>query len=80
VVLTAASNGTMYPLEQLSKEETLLKGYFWAEQERPKDKMDVFARPPHTLRPGEAMPTMSEQDEKALNKKERKKKEYGKQM
>lgn len=74
VVLTAASNGTMYPLEQLSKEETLLKGYFWAEQERPKDKMDVFARPPHTLRPGEAMPTMSEQDEKALNKKERKNK------
>lgn len=54
VVLTAASNGTMYPLDYLPKDKTYLSGYFWAEQERPKHKMEVFSRPPKTPRTGTA--------------------------
>ena len=75
VVLTAASNGTMYPLEQLSKEQTLLKGFFWAEEERPNNKMDVFRHPSEKVRTEESAPTISEQDAKSLNKKERNKEE-----
>lgn len=51
VLLTAASNGTMFPLGQLPKEETYLGGFFWAEQERPQNPLDVFSNPPKTPRP-----------------------------
>lgn len=51
VLLTAASNGTMFPLGQLPKEDTYLGGFFWAEQERPKSPLDIFSNPPKTPRP-----------------------------
>lgn len=54
VLLTAASNGTMFPLGQLPKEDTYLGGFFWAEQERPKSPLDIFNNPPRTPRPDAA--------------------------
>ena len=54
VLLTAASNGTMFPLGQLPKEDTYLGGFFWAEQERPKSPLDIFSNPPKTPRPDAA--------------------------
>lgn len=73
VVFTSASNGTMYPVDHLSQGETLLSGYFWAEDERPKNKMDVFNHPSVNARTtGAAEPTNNPKEEEALNKKERK--------
>jgi len=42
VVLTAASNGTMYPLTQLSGKDLYLKNFFWLEEQRPIKKKDIF--------------------------------------
>jgi lipopolysaccharide export system protein LptA len=49
VVLTSASSGTMYPLNQLSNNELLLKKFFWIDTHRPKSKSDIFLRFPPTL-------------------------------
>ncbi|MBR1632096.1 MAG: hypothetical protein IJ680_09595 [Paludibacteraceae bacterium] len=49
-VLTNASNGTMFPLEQTTEENRYLSNFFWAEAERPKSPEDVFSRPPATPR------------------------------
>lgn len=50
-VFAPAASGTAYPLEELPPEETLLGNFFWAEQERPKNRNDVFSRPERTKRP-----------------------------
>ncbi len=42
IVLTAASSGTMYPVEQLSGGDLYLKNYFWLGEQRPMKKEDVF--------------------------------------
>ena len=42
-VLTTLSEGTMYPLDQIEHEELYLTQFFWAEQERPKSKTDIFS-------------------------------------
>ncbi len=42
IVLTAASSGTMYPIEQLSGGDLYLKNYFWLGEQRPMKKEDVF--------------------------------------
>ncbi len=42
VVMTSASTGTMYPLHQLSGSDLYLKNFFWLENERPKNKNDLF--------------------------------------
>jgi len=42
VVLTSASTGTMYPLDKLSKNDLYLKNFFWLEEQRPKEKKDIF--------------------------------------
>lgn len=75
VLLTAASNGTMYPLEQLTREDALLGGYFWADLERPKNKWDIFSHPPRTPRPvkGGMSATSSEDDRGNKNRKRNKK-------
>ena len=49
-IFTTETTGTMYPLGQLSKEEARLSTFFWAEQERPKSKMDLFSDPEKTVR------------------------------
>ncbi len=43
-VLTTTSEGTMYPLDQIDNEELFLSQFFWAEQERPKSRMDIFSK------------------------------------
>ena len=42
IVLTTASSGTMYPLEQLSGGDIYLKNYFWLPEQRPLSRDDVF--------------------------------------
>ena len=44
VVMTAASNGTMYPLLQLSGKDIYLKNFFWLEDQRPIKKQDIFLK------------------------------------
>ena len=51
VVLTTASNGTMYPLEQLSGKDLYLKNFFWLDDRRPKQKKDIFLVFPKFVRP-----------------------------
>ncbi|MDO9152522.1 MAG: OstA-like protein, partial [Paludibacter sp.] len=50
IVLTAASSGTMYPIDQLSGGDLLLKNFFWLENQRPKDEIDVLKTYPKTPR------------------------------
>lgn len=45
VVFTAATTGTMYPIDHLSDEQTHLGGFFWADNKRPKKPGDVFLSP-----------------------------------
>ncbi len=49
-VFTSETTGTMYPLFQLSQDETRLGLFFWAENERPQSKEDIFANPTPTPR------------------------------
>ena len=51
VVMTSASTGTMYPLAQLSGSELYLKNFFWLENQRPKNKKDLFLTFPKIPRP-----------------------------
>ena len=45
VVFTAATTGTMYPIDDLSEAQTHLSQFFWAEDIRPTDPQDVFRNP-----------------------------------
>ena len=51
VVMTTASNGTMYPLTQLSGKDLYLKNFFWLENQRPMKKQDIFLVFPKVPRP-----------------------------
>jgi len=51
VVMTTASNGTMYPLTQLSGNDLYLKNFFWLEEQRPMEKMDIFLTFPKYIHP-----------------------------
>ena len=51
VVMTSASNGTMYPLLQLSGNDLYLKNFFWLEEQRPKNKLDLFHVYPKFIKP-----------------------------
>ncbi|MBQ8101269.1 MAG: hypothetical protein IJ169_08285 [Paludibacteraceae bacterium] len=42
ILFTAATTGTMYPLDKISEQETRLGAFFWAEEQRPTDERDVF--------------------------------------
>jgi hypothetical protein len=42
VVMTSASTGTMYPLIGLTASDTYLKNFFWLDEQRPKNKNDLF--------------------------------------
>ena len=50
VVMTTASNGTMYPLTQLSGSDLYLKNFFWLKNQRPKNKSDLFTVYPKVKR------------------------------
>ena len=45
VLFTTATTGTMYPIDQLSENETHLSLFFWADELRPRKPGDVFAKP-----------------------------------
>ncbi len=49
-IFTSETNGTMYPLDQLTIEETRLANFYWADKERPTSKRDVFSNPSRTVR------------------------------
>ncbi len=51
IVFTSATTGAMYPLDKISESQTRLGSFFWAEDERPKNKDDVFRHPQSTQRP-----------------------------
>ena len=42
LVMSPASKGVIYPLENLTAERLYFPGFIWQEDLRPKDKMDVF--------------------------------------
>jgi lipopolysaccharide export system protein LptA len=50
IVLTSASTGSMYPLNQLKNEELYLKNFKWLEKERPTKKEDLFLIFPNSKR------------------------------
>lgn len=51
ILFTAQTTGTLYPLDQVPDGKDRLNGFFWAEQERPQQPVDVFLRPLRTPRP-----------------------------
>lgn len=48
VVFTTTTTGTMFPIDQLSENETHLSLFFWADHLRPRKPGDVFLRPEKT--------------------------------
>lgn len=50
LTFTTQTDGTLYPLDQITQEEQFMKNYFWAEHERPTSPVDVFTRPTLTER------------------------------
>ncbi len=79
-VFMPAASGTTYPLDDLAPEETLLGNFFWAEQERPQSKDDVFLRPERTKRPEKgaaSAATTNKQNPKTGNTNEDKRKSGG---
>ncbi len=44
IVLTTASSGTMYPLEDMEENDLYLRNFYWYENERPKSKEDLFTK------------------------------------
>ena len=42
IIMTSASSGTMYPLNQLSGKDLYLKNFLWIDKERPKKKEDIL--------------------------------------
>lgn len=51
VILTSATNGTMYPIDNLIESKLHLKTFFWVEKERPQSRKDVFNSYPKIERP-----------------------------
>lgn len=51
ILFTSATTGAMYPLDKITESQTRLGSFFWAADERPKDKDDVFNHPEATARP-----------------------------
>lgn len=42
IVLTTASTGIMYPLDELSGNELFLNNFFWIDEQQPKKREDIF--------------------------------------
>ena len=53
----------MIPLEEALASERKLSAFFWAEQERPRQPMDIFLNPERTPRPDAAAVSASEEEE-----------------
>ena len=64
VLFTTSTTGVMIPLDQALPEETRLNGFFWAEDERPRQAADIFLHPERTKRPETvAISASAEEDE-----------------
>lgn len=61
IVFTTATQGVLYPLDQVTEKERFLGGYFWAEEERPLSPDDIFRMPPRTERPVQQTVSAAEQ-------------------
>jgi len=51
VLLTTSTNGIMYPMYKLTDKERFLNTYFWVEEQRPKNRQDLFVVYPKIVRP-----------------------------
>jgi lipopolysaccharide export system protein LptA len=51
VVFTTATNGIIYPMTELNDKKMYLSTYFWIEDQRPKNKADLFVVYPKITRP-----------------------------
>lgn len=63
VVFTTATTGVMIPIDQALPEERTLSGFFWAEDERPQQPMDIFRYPERTKRPEQTVSSATEEEE-----------------
>ena len=63
VVFTTATTGVMIPIDQAMPEERTLSGFFWAEDERPQQPMDIFRHPERTKRPEQTVSSATEEEE-----------------
>jgi len=63
VLFTTATSGTLYPLDQITTEETNLIGFFWATQERPVNFESIFLTPQRTARPTQKAISAVEEEE-----------------
>ena len=63
VVFTTATTGVMIPIDQALPEERTLSGFFWAEDERPQQPMDIFRHPERTKRPEQTVSSATEEEE-----------------
>lgn len=62
VLFTTTTTGTLYPLDQVDDSQSYLVGFFWAEQERPRSKDDIFLHPERTKRPEQQMVSAVEEE------------------
>lgn len=60
VLFTTATTGVLYPLNQVTQAQQYLVGYFWAVEERPRHKEDIFSNPNRTRRPEQQAVSASE--------------------
>ena len=51
ILFTTATTGTMYPLDDISTEQTRLNGFFTADEQRPASPDDVFRQAEKAIRP-----------------------------
>lgn len=63
ILFTTATSGVMIPMDQAANDDMFLVTFFWAEQERPRQPMDIFLNPERTPRPDAAAVSASEEEE-----------------
>jgi len=66
VLFTTATSGTLYPLSQITPEETRLVGFFWATQERPYSPLNIFDQPQRTIRPVQKAISATDEEEETV--------------
>jgi hypothetical protein len=51
IIYYSQPEGKMYPEEDLSQEQRIIKGFDWQDQERPRSKQDIFIKKKDNLQP-----------------------------
>lgn len=75
MLFTTATTGTMYPLKDMPPKQANLSAFFWANEERPLNKEDVFRQVEHAERKATVASATSEQDDEEKAAKEKKEKD-----